>query len=135
MGKAFKGVAALDQDLLAGGAADRGADGQRGGETEGARAADNQQRDRVPDGAIWVEFQPNAESYRSQSQHDCHEPTRNSICLQHHRRSSHRALLDQPHQAPDTGVLAGDQHLHQQPAIEVDSAGVNRVADRDRLGL
>ena len=74
MGEIFEGVATLDQDLLAGGATDRGADGQRGREAECAWAADNQQRDRMLDRVLGVELEPNGDGDSRQGEHDRHKP-------------------------------------------------------------
>ncbi len=133
-GEVLEGIAALDQDFLACGATDRSTDGQRCGETERARAADDQQRHRVPDRVLGVELRPDTEGDGCQSKHDGHEPTRYPVRQEHDRCAAHGAFFDQPHQAPDAGVLAGDAYFHQQPATEVDGAGMDRVADHDRLG-
>ncbi len=133
-GEVLQSIAALDEDLLAGGAADRGAHRQRRRETEGARAADDQQRHRVLDRVGRVEPCPDHHRGQGQGQHDGDEPPRDPVRQQHHRRAPLGALLDQPHQAADPGVLAGRPHLDQETRREVHSARVHRVAGCDLLG-
>ncbi len=133
-GETLEGVASLDEDAGAGGVTHRGAHRQGSRETEGARAADDEQGDRILHRLRGVDREPDGEGDEGEAEHGQYEPTRDPIGEQDHRRAALRPFFNEAEDSSEPGVGSGRSDFDLEPAGQARCTGVDGIAGSDRDG-